>query len=358
MPITNRRISVRQISILTFLLCLFVSVFTNAQSTMSYTTNKADSNLRGSLEVDPSTLGMSFNLPMGGYGGRGATLPISLTYSSKIWRLNHHSGFTGYNYYIDQIEAKYSEQATSGWTSSTSVPYIEYTGTQEVYDEVGNPLCTTCDYTDGSPQFFVARVLLHLPDGSTHELRRYDNYYNSFSSATFANSGVYSGIFKSVDGSRINYNFDNSTIYLPDGSRYWLAAPGGVQYFDRNGNTLTFNTSSNQWTDTLGRTISAIPLNNGAVGDLNYLIPGVGGVNQKFILRWKKLGDAGVLTTAQPLRFKGNLRWWAYNPNIGISPYLFGNVSDTQQRICDGGLAGTEFNPVVLNEIVLPNGLS
>ncbi len=42
---------------------------------VQYTNNTADSNLRGSLQVDPSTLGMSFNLPMGAYGGRGATLP-------------------------------------------------------------------------------------------------------------------------------------------------------------------------------------------------------------------------------------------------------------------------------------------
>lgn len=79
MPITNHRISVSQIFILTLVLCLFASVFTNAQNT-NYTQNTKDSNLRGNLEVDPSTLGMSFNMPMGGYGGRGATLPISLTY--------------------------------------------------------------------------------------------------------------------------------------------------------------------------------------------------------------------------------------------------------------------------------------
>ncbi len=76
-----------------FLVVLLISGFlaqpSQAQSTQ-YTTNTADSNLRGSLQVDPSTLGMSFNLPMGAYGGRGATLPISLTYSSKAWRVPTH----------------------------------------------------------------------------------------------------------------------------------------------------------------------------------------------------------------------------------------------------------------------------
>jgi hypothetical protein len=183
-----------------------------AQST-NYTKNTADSTLRGSLQVDPSTLGMSFNLPMGGYGGRGATLPISLTYSSKLWRMDHYLGQPGPSYYLNQIEAKYAEKSVAGWTSSTSVPYIEYTGQEQPYDEnVGDPVCTGCiDNNYAGQLYYVARILLHLPDGSTHELRKND---------TPGLSSPYSGVFVAVDGSRIKYNFDNSTIYLPDGSSY------------------------------------------------------------------------------------------------------------------------------------------
>jgi hypothetical protein len=72
----------------------FLAQSGQAQSTQ-YTTNTADSNLHGSLQVDPSTLGMSFNLPLGAYGGRDATLPISLTYSSKAWRVEHTFGYDG-----------------------------------------------------------------------------------------------------------------------------------------------------------------------------------------------------------------------------------------------------------------------
>lgn len=273
MPTTSHRIAVRLISLLTLAVCLFGSVFTNAQNT-NYTQNTKDSNLRGNLEVDPSTLGMSFNMPMGGYGGRGATLPISLTYSSKVWRMEHIQGFPGQFYYVNVLRAKYAEQSTAGWTTSTGVPYIEYTGSTQAYDQNGNAACLDCVDATYNVLMYVARVLVHLPDGSTHELRKDDN--------TVQSSGLsYTGVFVAVDGSRLKYDFGNNNLYLPDGSRYWLAAPNGVQYFDRNGNTLTYNTTNNQWTDTLGRVINAIPLgNNGAVGDADYLIPGVGGVNQ------------------------------------------------------------------------------
>ena len=81
------------------------------------------------------------------------------------------------------------------------------------------------------------------------------------------------------------------------------------------------------------------------------MIPSVGGVNQKYTLRWKKLGDAGVMTFAEPLRFKGN-RKYGYN-SVGISPSLF-QSGDLTQRIVDTGTVGDEHNPILLTEIVLP----
>ena len=202
MPTTNHHISVRKISFLACVLCLLTSVFTQAQST-NYTKSTADSNLRGNLEVDPSTLGMSFNLPMGGYGGRGATLPISLTYSSKVWRMDHTGGFPGFGYYVNQLTAKYAEKSTAGWTSSTAVPYIEYTGSEQPYDQFGSSLCFTCNPAPSDTPFYVARVLVHLPDGSTHELRKDDNPVQS--------SGLsYTGVFVAVDGSRLKYDFSNT----------------------------------------------------------------------------------------------------------------------------------------------------
>ena len=177
MPVLNHRhtLTIRLFASLVGFLFLLVAVtFPGFAQSTNYTRNTADSNLRGSLQVDPSTLGLSFNLPMGGYGGRGATLPIALTYSSKVWRMQHTQGFPGQFYYVNQITSKFAEKSVSGWTSSTSVPYIEYTGQEQVYDEnVGDPVCIDCiDNNYAGQNYYVARILLHLPDGSTHELRK------------------------------------------------------------------------------------------------------------------------------------------------------------------------------------------
>ena len=135
MSVINHRhsLTLRLFAHLFVLLLVGITLPGLAQST-NYTKNTADSNLRGSLQVDPSTLGMSFNLPMGGYGGRGATLPISLTYSSKVWRMDHYLGQPGPSYYLNQIEAKYAEKSVAGWTSSTGAPYVEWTGTEQPYN--------------------------------------------------------------------------------------------------------------------------------------------------------------------------------------------------------------------------------
>lgn len=169
-------------------------------------------------------------------------------------------------------------------------------------------------------------------------------------------SPIFAGVYVAVDGSRLKYDTDTQTIYLPDGVRYWLTAPTGVQYIDRNGNTLTYNSTTKQWTDTLGRTINALSaaaLNNSTTGDKEYLMPGVGGINQKFILRWRNLGDAGVLTVAAPLRFKGDRQFGQWS--VPISPSLF-TTTDNSQRLVASGVPGSEFNPIVLHEIQLPNG--
>jgi hypothetical protein len=351
---TSQRSSVRSFL---FLLGLFTVAFlthpAQAQSTQ-YTTNTADSNLRGSLQVDPSTLGMSFNLPLGAYGGRGATLPISLTYSSKAWRVEHTFGYDGPLYYINETQARFGEKSVAGWTSSTQVPYVEFEGSYQPYDAFGNTICLTCDPTPDGPYYYINRALVHLPDGSTHEVRKNDTVEGPFWPWEW--SPIFSGVYVAVDGSRIKYDTSTQTIYLPDGSRYWLTAPNGVQYIDRNGNTLTYNSTTKQWTDTLGRTISALgasAVNNSTTGDKEYLMPGVGGVNQKFILRWKNLGDAGVLTVAAPLRFKGDRKFGQWS--VPVSPSLF-TTTDNSQRLVASGVPGSEFNPIVLHEIQLPNG--
>src|SRR6185312_3689366 len=55
---------------------------------IQHTENKPDLALRSDTRVDPSTLGMSFSIPLASYPGRaGLGLPVALTYSSKSLRL-------------------------------------------------------------------------------------------------------------------------------------------------------------------------------------------------------------------------------------------------------------------------------
>jgi RHS repeat-associated protein len=340
-----------------FLCALFALCFLRGAALAQneqYTRNTPDSNLRSDLQVDPSTLGLSFSLPMGAYGGRGAPLPIGVTYGSKLWRMQHVLGSPGFFKYINQLTAQYAENSVSGWTASTDPPYIDFLGAVEIYDEFGGTVCTRCVPEHEGTIAYINRVLLHMPDGSTHELRKDDDVYYGVQPPFHP---PLSGVYLAVDGSRIKYDADTTMVYLPDGSRYWLTAPTGAQYIDRNGNTLIYNSVAKQWTDTLGRVINAVPLSNATTGDVTYTIPGFNGSNQQFIFRWRRLGDSGVRTDgSQPLRFKGS-QTFDFPVALQLSPYLFGmQGGDPEYRACDIGGAGNEFNPVVLYEIQLPNG--
>jgi YD repeat-containing protein len=321
-----------------FLLVMAFSAPAVAQN-VKYTTNTADQSHRGSSHVNPSTLGMTFSLPLTEYPGRGTGLPVTVSYLSKVWRMDLKRS----NLILSAgVDAKYAEHSTSGWTSSLGVPVIEYTGATQPYKSDGSPFCTVCTPTPTGTRYYIDRLLIHMPDGSTHELRKSDTPVLSLS---------LTGIYYAVDGSRLRYDADNAVLYLPDGSRYLLIAPGGVQYIDRNGDTLSFNSSSKQWTDTLGRVISQPPLNNSAQGNYVYTLPGVGGAMTDYIFRWRNLADVRT-DPSQPLRYPGD-----YDQSIGtVSPSLFNG----QFCGCSGEVVYTYqqalFNPAVLWQIELPNG--
>ncbi|HMX24700.1 MAG TPA: DUF2380 domain-containing protein [Blastocatellia bacterium] len=313
--------------------------------TVQHTQNTADASLRGSLQVDPSTLGMSLQIPLGEYKGRGGlNVPITLSYGSKQWRVETVQGFPGQSAYHTQSEARYAEHSMSGWTSSLEPPEIEYVGAEQPFDSFGNSLCLVCvDLPDTTP-YYVNRILVHMPDGSTHELRKSDV------PVTGPNL-VMAGIYLAVDGSRLKYDSDTATLYLPDGSRYLLAAPGGVKFIDRNGNTLTYNPSNSTWTDTLGRVIGLPPLQNSAAPvDLQYWIPGFDGTNRQVTFRYRTLTNVRT-DPLQALRYKGNKNCPGY-PETTVSPSLFTSVP-VLDSVCWGGFL---FNPVVLYQVVLPNG--
>jgi hypothetical protein len=154
---------------------------------------------------------MSLQVPLGSYPGRGVSLPINLNYSSKDSRL----GYLRRIYYVyggsnTLAEAIYSEYATAGWTTSLDVPVIEWPKYTDCYWYTGKPyaLGSVYPYT-----FRVAQVFVHMPDGSTHTLRRADQVYQDTGSVDMT------GTYYAVDGSRMRYDASSNAIF---GRRYSL----------------------------------------------------------------------------------------------------------------------------------------
>jgi len=326
------------------LFCLFNSTLsTLAQDNFKHTQNTADSSLRGAPQVDPSTLGMTLQIPLGEYQGRnGVNLPVTISYGSKQWRIETVEGFPGQSTYHTQSEARYAEHSMSGWTSSLEPPEIQYLGGEQPFNSLGDSLCTFCVGVPAETPYYIDRLLVHMPDGSSHELRKSDT--------PVLGPGLgLGGLYYAVDSSRLKFDANTATLYMPDGSRYLLAAPGGVQFIDRNGNTLSYDSTYKQWTDTLGRVISLPPLQNSAPADVQYWLPGFGGTNRTITFLYRYLSDVRT-DPSQPLRYKGNKSCPGY-PESTISPSLFTSVP-VLDSVCWGGPV---FNPVVLWQIVLPN---
>jgi RHS repeat-associated protein len=320
----------------------------------------------------PGANTMSLQVPLGSYPGRGLSLPINLNYSSRVWRL----GFIKTIYYTyggsnPLAEAIYSEYATAGWTTSLDVPLVEWPKQNDAYWYTGKPYTrgTNYPYT-----FRVARVFIHMPDGSTHELRKADQVYQDNGSIDMA------GSFYAVDGSRMRYdgiNATTGTLYLADGTRY-LINSSTVQCIDRNGNTLTYDRASRQWTDTMGRTIGMPwPANPQAGTDYSYALPAVGGGTHSYTLKFKSLANSLSPNTPAlkpvgdfylpypdqpPTDYNGsNFTQATQSASMFVSGFSDPEELNyqTYTRVIGRGQPGNiAFNPVVLAEVVLPNGLS
>jgi len=144
---------------------------------VKYTDGATDQTLRSNLKVDPSTLGLSFQVPLGGASGRGGNLPVSLRYGSKVWRINFLDHFEKAAVET-RTEGKYAENSRAGWTTSLDIPWVG--GLSEgPYDSLGQPVCISPQCSPPPPSTAVlcmfSRALLHMPDGSSHELRKSDS---------------------------------------------------------------------------------------------------------------------------------------------------------------------------------------
>ena len=339
--------------------------------------NNKDQTLRGSGRVNPSTLAMEFDLSLGGYPGRGINVPISISYSSKVWRMQY-SEIVPRNNNAEGCNSLYypwfAEDSAAGWTTSLAVPYIEYTGKETIYNSQGFPVAdSSCDFGAPPPASYyhlVRRLVIHLPSGETHELRADAGSTVSFLYNQTPPTNIWNATFYAADGSNIKYIEDANTntfkLLMPDGSVYNFANSFSVlnnknvrkatKFTDRNGNFTAFNETNGTWTDTLGRTLSApFGLDEPTSPTTQtYTMPGMTGT-YKFV--WKQLkgssaAESGLTDFNQSLRYRGSAYLsqspypWAHHP---AGTFLFGSDADDF-------VTGEIFNPVVLTEIELPTG--
>ncbi|HEX7316013.1 MAG TPA: hypothetical protein VF297_19025, partial [Pyrinomonadaceae bacterium] len=323
----------------------------------------------------------SLRIPIASYPGRGAaSLPVTLYYSSRVWRVGYRKTVRVNSALRNSVtEAIYAERSAAGWTTSLDVPQLEWPGADDYYWYDGKP---THSLRAGY-NFKVANLFIHMADGSTHELRKQDQVY-----AVNGPGVEMAGDFHAVDGSRLRFHGvgdGTGTLYLPDGSRYEFAEGPDVKFIDRNGNTLLYDGARREWTDTLGvalrgRIARPWPASPAAGVDYTYQPPGFA---QPYVFRWKSLSE--VLTPAEPGQPAPRLRpasdyylpqpgseptdWNAGNfpqavPPPGPPPLFYSAATDDQSPatftyvVGRGQGAGQLFNPAVLAEVVLPNGLS
>src|SRR5712691_4768761 len=319
---------------------------------------------------------MTMHVPLANYSGRGVSLPVTLNYSTQgLWRIGFMNTVPNPSLSVSQsvAEAIYAEHSTAGWTTSLDVPEIEWPKQNDRYWFNGKPNASGYVY---NYTYRIARVFIHMPDGSTHELRKADAVYqdNNFVDMT--------GTFYAVDDSRMRYDStsqNTGTLYLADGTRYVLNGDT-TQYIDRNGNTLNYNATNRQWTDTMGRLINMPwPANPGA-GDYTYSLPGIGSTSITYTMKFRNLSDV-LLPDVQGQTLKPMGDYYLRTPgvppsssNLPQGPLAAGSTmfassyaypDDPDQNAHDftyvvgrGQSGNGSFNPVVLSEIDLPNGQS
>jgi len=325
-------------------------------------------------QANKSSSAMSLDVSLGNVPGRGVSLPVNLHYSTQgLWRIGFINSVYA-NTYVGQVrqsvtEAIYAEHSTAGWTTSLDVPKVEWPKLNDRFWANGKPYANGYVY---GYTYRIARVFIHMPDGSTHELRKADAVYQD------DNYVDMSGIFYAVDGSRMRYDSSGETtgtLYLSDGTRYILNG-STTQYIDRNGNTLNYNATSRQWTDTMGRTINMPWPSNPSPGEYPYSLPGINGTPITYTLKFSYLSGAflpdvsgqtqkPIADRYLPIPNSTPTSWNQNNfPQGPGANYLFQSVytdpEETEQSyvhvVGKGQSEFTNFDPVVLTEIDLPNG--
>jgi hypothetical protein len=110
---------------------------------VQHTENKPDLGLRSDARVDPSTLGMSFAIPLASYPGRaGHNLPVAITYNSKVLRLAFQNvDSVPISGAITWTGVEFAKHSTAGWTSTLTPPRVEFTGMGQYFTLQGSASC-------------------------------------------------------------------------------------------------------------------------------------------------------------------------------------------------------------------------
>jgi hypothetical protein len=114
-----------------------------------------------------SGLDNSIQIPIAAHPGRGgASLPVTLYYSSKVWKITHLK--TVHDGALPQSVAKaaYAEHSTAGWTTSLDVQRVEW---PRLNDRCGYN-CKPHEWYVSGLTYRVSKVFVHMPDGSRYVL--------------------------------------------------------------------------------------------------------------------------------------------------------------------------------------------
>lgn len=366
----------------------FISV---SGQTVQQTQNKADQVLRSNGRVNPSTLALELSIPLAGYAGRaGNGKPVTLEYSSKVWDSELPYTWAGsYTHAIyTDLSPRFAKQrpgvggivtegSHSGWTSSLGPPRIEFPWYDNYWDvpqgettggEQGQLWKEPTPLAGGEPGpidyalYYVKRLNVIMPDGSVVGFRQDDSLYVSGSTLGGYGNFNWNGTYLSIDGSklRLTVGSPQPILYMPDGGRYLFGGANhtATLYIDAHGNKTTYNTTTRQWTDTLGRLLTnPFPVGPDEMapteGEDTFVYPGMGAQDQEVEFVWEKLDTQHsdlAYTAAQH----------SCIPNISTSipsgaTSLFGGIGGYHMRVCG---QSTPFNPAVLTEIRLANGSS
>jgi RHS repeat-associated protein len=246
---------------------------------------------------------LSINLPLGGVGGRGFSLPLTLNYSSKVWstRQGVDQADQQHHRYVYADYADFANRediylrVTPGWTIG-GVPYLRGQGVPilpeaptsgllgyqyaltkltlvlpdkgEIQlrddDTDGAPLLATLAPPGQTPSTGANNYLYDQPRGATwHATDGSATVFVSDQGSVGVSGGDLSGTIITGDGMR--YHFINITYQSGSGLYYAAESISNLarcdSVTDRNGNTITISYPSGKevdFTDQLGRMTSIV----------------------------------------------------------------------------------------------------